>query len=247
DFWAPWCGPCRVLGPVLERVAQKQVGRWELVKINTDENQEVSAEYGIRGIPAVKLFVDGAVVDEFTGALPEPAFKQWLDKAIPSENKQKIRNADEAIQTGDIQSARALLEEVLTDEPTNAEASGLLSRLVVWDEPARASELSKVANTGSGELVRMASSVAELASVLTPSTDTALPDGPGKEAFQRAIASIRSGDLSSALEDLIHVITIDRYYADDRARKICIALFDILGEEHAATREYRRRFDMSLY
>lgn len=85
DFWAPWCGPCRILSPTLDKLARESNGTWRLVKINADTFPDLVRRYGVRGIPAVKLFVDGAVKDEFVGALPEHAVRQWLEKALPPD------------------------------------------------------------------------------------------------------------------------------------------------------------------
>ena len=138
DFWAPWCGPCRVLGPTLEKLADEHSDAWSLVKVNTDVHQELAQRYRIRGIPAVKLFVDGEVVDEFTGALPGYAIEQWLEKALPSENKARIERAEDAISAGNEAEAESLLREVLKAEPGNPKARVLLAKLIVFDDPDRA-------------------------------------------------------------------------------------------------------------
>ena len=95
DFWAAWCGPCRVLGPVLEAMASQTDGRWELAKVDTETHQDVAARYGIRSIPAVKLFVDGEVVDEFVGALPEPQIRAWLERLLPRPSQAEVLRAGE--------------------------------------------------------------------------------------------------------------------------------------------------------
>lgn len=87
DFWAPWCGPCRILGPTLEKLAKTNKGTWRLVKINSDRQPELARRYDVRGIPAVKMFINGLVVAEFVGALPEPAIKRWLDESMPDRGK----------------------------------------------------------------------------------------------------------------------------------------------------------------
>jgi putative thioredoxin len=93
DFWAEWCAPCRMIGPVLEKLAEENKDNWELVKLDTEKNQDVAMKYGVRGIPNVKLFKNGEVINEFTGALPEPAIKEWLKKSIPGKFSDQIEHA----------------------------------------------------------------------------------------------------------------------------------------------------------
>ena len=100
DFWAPWCGPCQYLGPVIEQLATEANGKWQLVKVNTDENQDIAIQYGIQGIPAVKMFINGKVADEFTGALPRPQIEQWLEKNIPDERKKQLAGIAKALENG---------------------------------------------------------------------------------------------------------------------------------------------------
>ena len=248
DFWAPWCGPCLALGPVLERLAEKSDGRWQLAKLNTDEYPDVSREYGIRGIPAVKLFVDGSVVDEFTGALPEYAVKQWLDKALPSENRKKLERAEVAIHEGLEAEAETLLNEILEEEPQNPRARLLLAQILAFREPKRAAELATVSAFAGPGYIQIEEAVKTIARLLDADVDSDdLPEGEGREEYQAAIDAMRAEDFATALEQFIAVIQSDRYYDDDGARKACVALFTLLGNEHPAVKEYRRRFDMALY
>lgn len=248
DFWAPWCGPCRVLGPVLEKLASEADGQWALVKVNSDEHPDISARYGIRGIPAVKLFVDGQVVDEFTGALPEYAVRQWLEKALPSETGSLLAQAESALDEGRDGEARSLLLAVLEAEPTNAAASALLSRLVVFEDAALALTLAETAMGGEPRHVQIAESVRNLAAALAGAdAKDDLPAEPGREDFQDAVEALRGGDFDSAIGSLINVLKQNRYFADDIARKTGVAVFTLLGDQHPVTRAHRRTFDMWLY
>ncbi|MEX0746792.1 MAG: thioredoxin [Rhodothermales bacterium] len=246
DFWAPWCGPCRVLGPVLERLAEQSNGDWKLAKVDTDENPSVSRSYGIRGIPSVKLFVDGAVVDEFTGALPEYAVKQWLEKALPSENKKRVERAEMEMSVGNVEEAGKLLEAVLKEEPENPKARILMARLVVFEDPERAAELVSGGVFAGPRFIQIEEAVKTVAHLLSISEDDML-EGGGRSDYAEAIAALKRRDFEQVLEKFIQVIQTDRYYDDDGSRKACVALFTLLGDEHPAVREYRRTFDMALY
>ncbi len=248
DFWAPWCGPCRVLGPVLEKLARENGATWKLAKVNADVHPELSMRYGVRGIPAVKLFVNGQVVDEFTGALPEPAVRQWLDKALPSEWKQWLSEAETALAEGDAERAERLLRRVLEAQPTNPQAQALLAQIRVFDDPEEAARLAAGASTAEPRFLHLAEAVKTIARLLRlQQNPDALPDEPGKEAYRAALDALARRDFDTALERFIEVIRMNRYYDDDGSRKACIALFNLLGEQHPVTRRHRRTFDMALY
>lgn len=249
DFWAPWCGPCRFLGPVLERLADEETnGRWQLAKVNTDEHPEVSMRYGIRGIPAVKMFVNGVVVDEFTGALPEQAVRQWLDKALPSEAKKRLDAADSALVAGDTAGAETLLRAVLADEPENAKAGLLLAKLVLFDDPEQAESLAVHAPFAGPAFLQLEESIGTIVRLLRMKGDASvLDDAPEKERYLEGVEALSRQDFEAALDAFLEVIRSNRYYDDDGSRKACVAIFSILGEQHPVTKTRRRAFDMALY
>lgn len=249
DFWAPWCGPCRMLGPVLEKLALENEGTWRLVKVNTDVHQDVAATYRIRGIPAVKLFVEGRVVDEFTGALPEYAVRQWLEKALPSENKHRLEQAQMALAEDDLEQAETLLRQILETEPKNDAARVLLARIVVFDDPDEAERLISGTGAFAGPgFVQIEEAVATMIPLLRQAASPeSLPDEPGREDYRAGLEALASRDFDGALKHFITVIQTNRYYGDDGARKACVALFNLLGPSHPTTRNYRRVFDRSLY
>lgn len=246
DFWAEWCAPCRMLSPVLERLAAQNIGRWALAKVDTEEHPEVSAGYGIQSIPNVKLFFGGNVIGEFVGALPEHMVVQWLKTNLPSRNQSKIEEASVLIAEGRIAEAQPLLESILAEEPDNHQTKILLAKTYLFENPARAEQLAE--QVDDPQYSAMSEAVKTLARLITlESEPEQLPDSPTKEQYLAAIAELRQQNFERALEKFIDVIQNDRYYDDDGSRKACIAIFRILGEEDPTTQRYRREFSSALY
>ena len=243
DFWAEWCGPCRILGPVLEKLAVKYKDRFELVKVNTDENQEISASYGIRGIPNVKLFINGEVADEFTGALPEPEVEQWIKKAIPGKNAGELEKAKDLLDKGDDERAAALLKKLAEIEPDNSSVKVQLARSVLFNDYKTAEQLAAESENdmANSELVDSIKTISHLFS---------MNDINGSDAaaeYKSAIDELRKKNFDAALQKFIEVIKTDRSLDDDGARKACIAIFKYLGEENEITLRHRRDFGSALY
>ncbi len=247
DFWAPWCGPCRVLGPVLEKLALEQSERWTLVKVNTEQFQDLSIQYGIRGIPAVKLFVDAQVTDEFTGALPEAAVRQWLDTAIPGEGSKLLSSAEAFLESGDQNAAMVILEQIVADEPTNPLAAGLLALCLAFLNPQRAASLARTAASSEPRFAVISEAIHTLDGYRNRiQSEKPFADESGRADFIRALTALSDNRLEEVVMALLEVIKTNRYYEDDASRKIGVAVFTLLGNRHPLTRSYRRTFDMWL-
>jgi putative thioredoxin len=245
DFWADWCGPCKILGPVLERLAENSKGRWALAKVDTEKLTDVAAKYNIRSIPNVKLFVDGKVAAEFVGALPETMVKQWLQRNLPSKFRKDVAQAEQFLVNNQVDKAQKLLYMVVQKEPDNHEARVMLARTHLFSDQTRAVDLIKDIAADS-EYFDAAEAIRTFASVLGRNPDT-LPGSPVRQTYLEAIEHLRVNNFGKALGGFIDVIRSERYYDDDGSRRACIAIFKILGEEHETTKRYRRDFSRALY
>ncbi|MBZ0198296.1 MAG: thioredoxin [Ignavibacteriaceae bacterium] len=246
DFWAEWCAPCRTLGPTLEKLAEKYKDKFSFAKVDTDANQEVAVKYGIKSIPTVKLFINGEVADEFSGALPEKMIEEWLDKALPSEEKELLKNARSLINT-EPEKSKEILEKLNSLQPDNFEVKVVLAKLLLFENPAKSLQLidgyeNEISNTDEAESVY---TIAVMFKKLVKSDQ--LPDADVKDIYISAIDDLQKMNFDGALEKFINVIREDRQYDGDGARKVCIAIFKYLGEEHPITQKHRRDFGSALY
>lgn len=247
DFWAAWCAPCRMLGPVLEKLAASADGQWVLAKVDTDRHQDIAARYGIRGIPNVKLFAGGKVIEEFTGALPEAAVSQWLKRALPNPLAKEVARAETLVKEGRPLEAQALLGGILKKDPTNEHARVVLAGTYLESLPHKAQEL--VAGIEEHSPFFPAADAIRTFSALTTKLENpgSLPDGQVKPVYMEALHALGRAEYDEALQKFIEVIRGDRYYDEDGARKACVAIFRVLGEEHETSRKFRREFSSALY
>ncbi len=244
DFWAPWCGPCRTLGPVLDRVAATNRERFTLLKVNTDEHQDIAARFRVQSIPAVKLFDQGKVIAEFVGALPERQVLAWLDQVLPSDEGRALTAAKEALQKGDRPAALAALHGRVHEDAKSAEARALYAALAYFEHHDHALKLA--ATVREGDLgFDIASAVVELDALVGDASAEGKPDAVS--AYQRGIASFKVGDFAAAAAAWIESMKLSRKVANDGAKRALIALFKLLGEQDPVTLEYRRAFASALY
>ncbi|MEZ5040288.1 MAG: thioredoxin [Saprospiraceae bacterium] len=239
DFWAPWCGPCRVLGPTIEKLAEEQSDKWDLVKLNTEEDPMIAQEYQIRSIPNVKLFYEGEVIAEFAGAQPRSVIEKWLLEHLPDDRKQ---NFESLLEEASEPEGLAKLEAFVAENPDLPAAAVSLAKHLVFTEPERAVDLVATIKLGD-EFADTAEDVRSIAEFLHYESD----GSPAGEVLAGAQASLLQGEGETAIQQIIQAVTLDKTLAKDLPRRTAIGLFRILGNAHPLTKNYRWRFDMALY
>ena len=239
DFWAEWCSPCRMIGPVLERLAEEYEGKFLLAKLDVDANPQASLAFRIQSIPAVMAFRDGRVANEFIGAVPEQAIHQFIQSVLPSEADGIAAQAEQAERSGRLEEADALYARALEQNPNSREATlgrGRLAALRGDAETARRL-LAPLRPDPEAEQLLAAIEVSEWAS---PSRNG---EGPLVDA-ERAAAE---GRFQDALEVFLAAVRNGRDEDRQRAREAMLKVFTVLGEDNPLTTEYRRRLAAALF
>jgi putative thioredoxin len=235
DFWAEWCGPCRVLGPVLETAAAAREGKVVLAKLDTDANPNLAQAFGIQGIPAVKAFRDGQVVEEFVGAQPPAAVERFFDALVPSETDALVAGGDEAS-----------LRRALELEPRRADAAVALGRLLRerGDADAALEVIEPVVGDfqadGLGARIRLERAAAANGH---PAGD----QGSDSSRLTQALAALDEGDVEKGLDLLLEELGGADSETREDLRRLIVAELDMLGVEHPLARDARRRLAATLY
>ncbi|MCC6532915.1 MAG: co-chaperone YbbN [Burkholderiales bacterium] len=255
DFWAPWCAPCRALTPILEKLADEYAGRFTLAKINSDENQDLAASFGVRGIPAVKAVVGGKLVDEFVGALPESQVRSFIERILPSPSEITRAEAAALLAAGQTDKAIEALDAALALDPRNEAAKidriDVLARLGrIEGAQAALEDLSPL----SLDEPRVAALKAQLAFAQGTAQDPAalarrIDANPNDLDARLELARhyVQGQAYEPALEQLMAIVRADRKFRDDIGRKTLIEVFNLLGGQGDLVSRYRRLLSAALY
>jgi len=250
DFWATWCGPCRTLSPLLERMTEDADGAFELAKVDVDANQELAAQFLVQSIPTIVAFRNGKEVNRFTGALPEAAITAFLDTVLPSELDMMVDEARTALVSGDTAGAEHILRQVLERKPDHQDAGTSLAALLIdhGDVADALVILGKLIPDAEVERLQAAARLRQSAGTDIADLEAAATADPEDDVAQldlaRALAA--RSEFEPALDILLAVVKRKGDGRDD-ARQAMVDIFGVLGNEHPLTSTYRRQLAAALY
>ena len=247
DFWAEWCRPCKTLTPILEKLAFEAQGTFRLAKVNVDDNPNLALRFEVRSIPNVKAFRDGHVVSEFLGLVPEPRVREFIRNLAPSQIDLLLEKGQSQLEATDWLSAGKSFTQFL--EKSSDNPAGLLGLLKSYLMQGLYADAKNIIDEfpASQEYANM-EILRPLYDALTMGmSNVSLNDNPLDAAFRNAIRLIQRGNLAAAMDGLIDILRQDKHYHDDDARKVLVALFEVLGDNQSLTQQYRRELAMVLF
>ncbi len=266
DFWAPWCGPCKTLGPLLERAVTERAGAVKMVKLNIDEHPEIPQQLRVQSIPAVFAFAQGRPVDGFVGALPESQIKSFVERVIkagggeggPSPIDQALEAAAEAAAAGDVSGAGALYGQILQQQPDNVKAiAGMAKCHAETGQPDSARQLldtvpeanrddpDVAAVRASLELMEKAQEAAGRSGEFESRLEANSNDHEAR--YELALVAYAQQQNERAIDELLEIFRRDRTWNEEAARKELVNIFEALGNEHPATLEGRQKLSSMLF
>ncbi len=250
DFWAEWCEPCKQLSPTLERLTIEHEGKFELVKIDVDQNQQLAAQAGVQGIPTVVSFKDGKPISQFTGALPEDQIRQWLETILPSAADEAVEHAHALLDEGKDAEAEAALRAVLDMSPGHQDAAMSLAVLLIDDgrTDEALAELDKLPPSTEVDSLRSAARLESAADADSMELQHRLAQNPDDDEARIALARQQAaeGDHETALTTLLEIVQARGDHADE-ARQAMVDVFGVLGNENPVTAQYRKQLAAALF
>ena len=257
DFWAPWCQPCRTLGPILEEVVTELGDGVALARVNVDENQQLAMAFRVQGIPAVKIIKDGRPVEEFTGALPKAQIEALLRPLVPTQEDDLLEQARALADAGSYEEAARLYDRVLQEQPDAAEALvGLAQIHLQQGDVAAVEEVAGKVEQGAPEHARAQALLQQIefgrlcaaAGGRAECARKMLADPGDLEArFDFACCAAAAQDYATALKEWLAVVQKEKDFRDGAAREAMVSIFHLLGREDELVADYQRRLYRALY
>ena len=246
DFWAEWCQPCRILGPILENLAQEAQGIFRLAKLNVDENPNLAIRYAVRSIPVVKAFRNGEIIAEFIGVQPENRIREFIRSIAPSQSDLILEKGLSLLQLGKFNEAERAFREVLEDEPDDTRAQlGLVKCLLLQGKVEESNRI--LTNFPASREFNTAMQLLPLAKALVEQNKSPYSDNPLEASFNNALRLVKLGNVEAAMDGLLDILRTDKTFRNGETRKIMVALLELLGENNPQTKQYRSELASVLF